>query len=260
MLHFVNRSSFLLKLLLGFFLFCNSTEIYSSTRPTLRFEKPKVDGETFDDFVYIALEARNGFIWFGTYGEGLLRYDGHSIKQFKHDSDNPRSISANLITALVEDNEGYLWIGTPSNGLNRFDPRTETFTRYLPDSLAHINIAKLYQDSSGNIWIATRENGLIQLKPESGKYTQFLPDNDDRSSLSHKEVWAIIEDSSIKGNLWIGTRNGLNYFDKETKKFSNNISEESDPSSLSSSLIMTLYYDSSKILWVGTVFFKLVVA
>src|SRR3954463_1365985 len=57
-----------------------------------------------------------GFIWFAT-EEGLNRYDGYKFEVYKHDRDNPHTISDNYVTEVFEDTHGNMWAGT-TNGLN----------------------------------------------------------------------------------------------------------------------------------------------
>ncbi len=52
-----------------------------------------------------------GYIWVGTQ-DGLNRYDGYTFKIYKHDPDDPTSISHNSILTIAEDESGALWIGT----------------------------------------------------------------------------------------------------------------------------------------------------
>ena len=53
-----------------------------------------------------------GYIWFAT-RNGLNKYDGEKFTIYKHDNDDPHSLSDNHITCLLPDdaNEG-LWVGT----------------------------------------------------------------------------------------------------------------------------------------------------
>ena len=101
----------------------------------------------------------DGFMWFGSY-DGLYRYQGTSVKVFRHLQDDDRSLSDNVIKDLFVDSKGVLWIGT-ENGLNRFDRYTESFTRYLhnPEDTTSIipgDIWQIAEDSQSNVWIATQ--------------------------------------------------------------------------------------------------------
>ncbi|HEX9656951.1 MAG TPA: two-component regulator propeller domain-containing protein, partial [Bacteroidota bacterium] len=51
------------------------------------------------DAVFAILEDSRGFMWFGT-GGGLCRYDGYKVVIYKHDEEDPASISGNDISSL----------------------------------------------------------------------------------------------------------------------------------------------------------------
>lgn len=222
------------------------------TYPSLRFEKPKIDGEIYGEGARAALVDRYGFLWFCT-KNGLDRYDGYTTKRYLHDPDNAQSISGNLARAILEDKNGNLWIGTDKSGLNRFDPKSEIFTRYLQDKLSEVKISHLYEDSFGMIWLSTLGSGLLQLNPETRDFIQYLPNKDDPNSLSHLKVRKVLEDqTSAEGNLWVATSNGLDYFRRKQQSFVHYRPNEKDPSSLSHELVFDLFYDSNGSLWIGT--------
>jgi signal transduction histidine kinase/ligand-binding sensor domain-containing protein/DNA-binding response OmpR family regulator len=69
------------------------------------------------------------------------------------------------------------------------------------------------------------------------------------NGLSTNEIRSrIVRDD--KGFVWVGTVNGLERYDGYSAKLYRNISE--DPSSLSSSIVMSLFLDSKHRLWAGT--------
>ncbi len=47
-------------------------------------------------------QDRRGFLWFAT-GSGLNRYDGCDLKVYRHDPDDPESISRSQVMVLHED-------------------------------------------------------------------------------------------------------------------------------------------------------------
>ena len=61
-----------------------------------------------------------GFMWLGTV-DGLNRYDGYEFKTYRHDPNDPNTLSHSRIRALYSDRSGMLWIGT-EKGLTRYDP------------------------------------------------------------------------------------------------------------------------------------------
>ena len=68
------------------------------------------------------LQDKDGFLWIGTNGAGLYRYDGYELKAYK--PGGPNSLSSPYVYALYEDRDGIIWIGTGGGGLDRYDKET----------------------------------------------------------------------------------------------------------------------------------------
>ena len=68
------------------------------------------DGLSSDQIRGVA-QDNYGFMWFATL-DGLNRYDGASVKEYRHNPDDPTSLSHNIIRRLFTDQSGILWIGT----------------------------------------------------------------------------------------------------------------------------------------------------
>ena len=105
------------------------------------------------------LQDRRGFMWFAT-RDGLNRYDGNAFVVYKHNPNDPGSLSANFIWDLMEDDQGYLWIATDSGGVNKFDPTTERFARYRhdpnnPNSISGDSVESIARDRRGYLWFGT---------------------------------------------------------------------------------------------------------
>lgn len=72
-------------------------------------------------------QNRRGFLWLGT-SDGLYRYDGYSLKPYRHEHGNPNSLSDDTVLAVYRDRDGILWVGTEFGGLDRLDPVADIFT------------------------------------------------------------------------------------------------------------------------------------
>ncbi len=57
------------------------------------------------------LTDEQGFVWIGT-RSGLGRYDGHELKKYTHQANNPYSLPHNLINQMTEDKLNNIWILT----------------------------------------------------------------------------------------------------------------------------------------------------
>jgi hypothetical protein len=88
--------------------------------PYLKFKRLTAEDGLSNDSVWGIAQDSQGFMWFGTL-DGLNRYDGNDFKLYRHDPDDPHSLSDNTIRGLIADHTGTLWIGTWAKGLNQFE-------------------------------------------------------------------------------------------------------------------------------------------
>ncbi len=224
----MRRIPFLIVLSLLFFstlqpVFAQAGGVTFAPGAYLRFEHLTIDDGLSQNAGLALLQDRQGYLWIGTQ-DGLNRYDGYTLTQFKNDPDNPASLSHNSIIALYEDRDGFLWIGTWGGGLNRYDPASGQFTRYTPDpatpdSLSHPLVTDIFQDEQGFLWIATF-GGLDRLDPAKGTFTHFRHNPNDPATLSSDALSVLLP--AADGKLWVGSGAfstpgaGLNLFDPAT--------------------------------------------
>jgi ligand-binding sensor domain-containing protein/signal transduction histidine kinase len=215
-----------------------------------------------DGWVESLFEDKDGFIWIGTYQGGLNKYDPltDTFTRFRHIPQEPASISAGMINAIFQDHSGVLWVGS-EDGLNQFDPARGSFKHYRndpnnPKSLSQNNIHVIYQDKKDRLWIGTLGGGLELFDPSTGEFKHFRVNSDskdnkiEKDTLSGAYIKSILEDA--KGNLWIGTEKGLNYFDPDRLQFEHYLTSETDSSTISNNSVNALLMDSSGNLWAGT--------
>ena len=101
---------------------------------------------------------------------------------YKHNPNDPGSLSSNFIEDLLEDDHGYLWIST-NTGVNKFDPISERFTRYLhdpnnPNTIGGAYVTRIARDSRGYLWFGTQDSGLDKFDPATGTFTHYRNDSD----------------------------------------------------------------------------------
>lgn len=207
-------------------------------------------------------EDHLGNLWIGTFGGGLNQFDRkkEEFTHFKNKPDNPNSLSTDQILSIYEDQTGILWIGTYAGGINRLDREKSKFTHWVHkpedrNSLSHNYVYSIYEDQQGILWVGTEGGGLNRIAASENigtpaHFSNYRNNSDDSSSLSHNNVTSILENSS--GNLWIGTMNGLNKFDRKSKKFTRWINQPGNPHSLSNNSVLSIFEDRAEILWIGT--------
>lgn len=237
----------------------------AGARNDLRFEHISIEQGLSQNSARCILQDKKGFLWFGTDGGGLNKYDGYEFTLYKTDPENPFSLSYNVILELYEDRSGDIWIGTDGGGLNRFNREKETFTRYQnvpgdPGSLSHNIVSAIYEDRSGNLWVGTR-GGLNRFEPETETFVRYQNDPEKPFSLSHDSVSCIYEDKA--GVLWVGTTGGGLCRADRAAATGQEIRDNNpifipykydprDPYSLSHDWVSFIYEDSSGNLWIGT--------
>ena len=84
----------------------------------LRFGQLTTKDGLSNDTIWGIAQDNQGFMWFGTF-DGLNRYDGNDFKLYRHDPDDPNSLSHNLAWSVVEDQAGVFCISTEASRFRR---------------------------------------------------------------------------------------------------------------------------------------------
>jgi len=177
---------------------------------SLRFEQVGPAAGLSQSTVHCVVQDDLGFLWIGTQ-DGLNRFDGYRMEVFRHNREDPGSVSGSWITALHVDREGRLWVGTAS-GLNRFDSERKRFIRYSKTESGDgdLWIVAIAQSADGGIWAAARQ-GLFVLETGSEK---LAPADNDLATASIKALWG-----GPDGALWASTASGLYLRDHDSPSF-----------------------------------------
>jgi len=178
------------------------------------------DGLSQSSINCIAQDAQ-GFMWFGTQ-DGLNRYDGYEFKVYRHDPENPYSLSNSYVMGCECDQRDVMWVVTRDGTLHRYEPETGRFIRYalaLEDPFQQVGseFRTLHGDAQGRLWIGTYGDGLVRYSPDEDGFTYYRHDPGGSTSLSHRIVWKVYEDRD--GVIWVGTEGGLNRYDEELDSF-----------------------------------------
>ncbi|HEU4718248.1 MAG TPA: two-component regulator propeller domain-containing protein [Bacteroidia bacterium] len=187
-------------------------------RKTNKYTQHPELSTSINNSVISLLQSSDGKIWVGTYGEGLNCYDPVTKKITSYSPDN-RLDDGNILCIAEEPSTHYIWFGTFGAGMYRLDPKTDSLKQFTKDSsgLSSDYIYTIFFDKSGTLWIGTRTGGVMMRDPLTGKFISYVHDDQDKNSISNNIVYCVAEDNA--GDLWMSTANGLNRFDRKTKKF-----------------------------------------
>ncbi len=156
----------------------------------------------------IVLEDKEEWLWVFTNRQGVLRFNPATgeIKQFRHDPEDPNSISSNFVSGkMLEDENGNIW-SKGARGLNKYNPNTGNFTHYLKG----IHTLGLIEDRKGRFWVTTVGDGLFRFNKETGESKRY----------SRKEGFPTVRPISIfkdrHGNIWMTSDVGIIHFQPDT--------------------------------------------
>ena len=204
--------------------------------------------------IYSIIQDNQGFLWFGTGENGVMRYDGRNVKLFESNNESEQSLSHNDAGNLMLDAQGYIWVGTWGGGLNRYDPKTGQYQRYLnapdnPDSISSNRIQSLFQDKNSDIWLGSYDQGLNRFLGD-GKFQRIKKIPGNQSSLSHNRVWDIIDNDA--DSLWVATSYGLNLLNKSTLSAKHFLPDPTNKTATGANEIRSLLRTSSSQFFVAT--------
>lgn len=180
------------------------------------------------------VEDHDGNIWIAT-RNGLCRYDGYEILTYYHQAEDPSTIGSSFIHALHVDIEGRLWASTEA-GISMFRSASNDFRNYHTNGVCKY----IAEDKEGRIIIGGACLYEYDAKVDSLRRIDKLGDG---------EVISLLFDDECR--LLVGRRGSIVHYDRDL----------SNPSVLDpvfyekfmkgSDVIMPMFFDSSKRLWIG---------
>ena len=181
---------------------------------------------------------KNGHIWFGTWGQGISRFDGKHFTNFSE----ANGLIADLVSSILEDKAGNIWIGSQGRGVSCYDGIK--FTSYLIGQVASDGrIKNMAEGDSGKIWINS-EAGIKFYDPGADSVFSL---NTTHPELSNYTFNIIKADKT--GNIWLGTKTGAVCFNPAKNQITEILTESNG---LASNYIICIHEDKAGKLWFGT--------
>lgn len=185
-----------------------------------------------ENSVFCLAAARDGSLWAGTDGAGLLRYQNGTFRSYRA----AQGLTNDFIRAVHQTRDGTLWVGT-DDGLFRLNGdrlvRVDGAGR-IPALAVHA----IREDSAGNLWVGG--SIIISIRGESAREYHL------EGYGSATRVKSISETSD--GTIWAGTVSGLQRLTpalRDGGRFER-VAEIA-------STVRALQVDRSGDLWIGTI-------
>lgn len=228
-------------------LFFTATTVFSQENGDFFSIDENLNGRPISDFIV----DKHGYIWVGSFGGGVYRYDGVDYDHYERKWQDSTSLSSNFIRVLFEDERQTLWAGT-DNGISVFDPIKERFHSYTIENehfpSPAFTVFDIKETNDNRLILGTDLKGIVLLSPDSKKSQYLSADvfSDERSFDINKIV------TLDKQYFYLGTGQGLFSYD-----LINNVLVKLNfdfiPEDLLGIGIQSLYLDDKKNLWIGTI-------
>jgi signal transduction histidine kinase/DNA-binding response OmpR family regulator/ligand-binding sensor domain-containing protein len=168
---------------------------------------------------YSIVEDREGNVWVGTKGDGVVcltpRGGDWSLRRWRHDPADARSLSHDDIYAIAQDGRGRIWFGSYGGAINMLEsPRADHFTNTAtgfdnyPSPLGQ-RVRSLHLLPDGTMAVGTVEGLLLfdpSEEPSTMRFRLAQKRPGDGSSLGNNDVIHMMTDS--KGRVWVSTFGG----------------------------------------------------
>jgi ligand-binding sensor domain-containing protein/serine phosphatase RsbU (regulator of sigma subunit) len=160
--------------------------------------------------VFEIYQDHDGYLWIGTDGGGLCRYDGLKFRSYGKSN----GLKGSVIRKITEDDRNRMWVATNS-GLYYF----ENGIFYSPGQIANnssVFFTTVFKDRAGTIWAGTAGRGIFRISIRDNKFQ--VQNYNSSGGLSGDHVFDICEDG--KGKIWIASfGNGFDVFDPSSGTF-----------------------------------------
>ncbi len=170
---------------------------------------PFMDNNEKPSVLSLLCDSR-GLVWIGT-RRGLMVYNAQNkrLKKYNNSARNNKSISGDIITAIIEDRDGNIWLVSMGGGLNRYVPQSDSFERYtsLTHGLQDNNITAIAVAPSGSILLGTTM-GLSILNPANSSVRNY----NHRNGFPLKVINEGAIFVSAGGDIYLGGKAGMVVF------------------------------------------------
>jgi signal transduction histidine kinase/ligand-binding sensor domain-containing protein/DNA-binding response OmpR family regulator len=155
----------------------------------------------------------DNILWIGTYSGGLNVLDirENTFKHYYAGTDDTVSLYDNSVYSIYKDGDD-MWVGT-MKGICLYNPRKDNFIRKKTVGTTVVDMT----GDADNIWFATLGMGLFRYDKVENSWRHYAHNPGDAASIPDNQISTVFLDDA--GKLWIGTDNGLAFYEKDNDTF-----------------------------------------
>ena len=195
------------------------------------------------------VKDRNSFLWVGTYGGGLKKFDGIEVKTYRHNIYDETALASSIIHDLMIDDSGNLWVGS-NDGLHLYSSEKDNFLRFLNNFQGKpIKVHAIEPLDNDNILVGTHQSGLFVINSSTNSISEIkLSSNIEKNNFLIHDI-----KRDISRRIWVATNLGLFQFDIDEFLLKRVKVQDYKSSLLLEKNILSILVDSQSNIWLGTV-------
>jgi ligand-binding sensor domain-containing protein/serine phosphatase RsbU (regulator of sigma subunit) len=197
-----------------------------------------------DNFIRCIVKDVEGNMLIGTNDHGLSIFKGEYFVNFSQD----KTLQNQHVWAILEDFDKNIWFGT-GNGISIYRPNSlgnEKFQSFnSTNSILPDQIRFLKEDYNHDVWIGSDNQGVFMY---DSKKKLFFPSYLINAGLPLEDKGVTAMEIDKKNNIWIGTSDGLTYFNLRTQQ----VNRLTNAQGLAGNNISSLFVSSDNTIIVGS--------
>lgn len=142
-----------------------------------------------------------GQMWFATW-DGLMRYDGYFIKNYKPEIGNPYSITAKQSSLLFNDSRSNLWVVT-KDGICRYNKLFDNFIPYRLEGIKSDQLSSTRIYEIAGVLIISFGSNLFYLQTDSVQHSTLFKKTEIRDKHNAPVNLTIRYLNIIQNKLWL---------------------------------------------------------
>jgi signal transduction histidine kinase/ligand-binding sensor domain-containing protein len=177
---------------------------------------------------------RDGDLWLGTNGHGLIRLKDRILQTFS----TADGVATDVTRTVLSTSDGKIWVGG-NCGLSSFDGSQFRTYPDNQDGLTGPCVLSLAEDHNHDLWVGTYNTGVFRF--HDGRFTQFST----AQGLAGDSGRSIVV--SRDGSLWIATTGGISHMRD------GHIRNYTTADGLPGNNVAGLYEDRRGVIWAATI-------
>lgn len=190
-----------------------------------------------------------GFIWMGTNGLGLKKYNGLDFTSYQFKEEDSASLSNSLIHTTFVDKQNRLWIGTET-GLDLYNRDLDNFIHinlFGKGEFTGVAVHALLERENGDLLVGTHQYGIFKVDPSTLEISTIQIEG-----INEVRNFLINTIAQFDNRIVLGTNKGLFEYDPEENLLAPLEIITSNGKEKIAAHIQISMVDSKGTIWLGT--------